>query len=147
MEMKKRVWRTSNTTALICCIRVVSVQHRLGTCGHGEIAVRGSWPSGDLQAHSHMVIPGNYRQRGGRQASSPEAGAIDTQRLHVIARVSDRRLEIGQPPHPQHSERASVKSMACPACERAKCTSRLSHSRMRWNLQDGCNIRNRGWVY
>ena len=36
-EMKKKALRTSNTTALISCIRVVNVQHWLGTCGQDEI--------------------------------------------------------------------------------------------------------------
>ena len=126
MEMKKRVWRTSKTTALIWCI----LQHRLGTCGQGEIAVRGPWLSVDRQAHSHMVIPGGCRQCGGRQAPVPEAGALNTNTLHVIASVSDKTSRSGR----VKSYRRFTQSLDVPNDPAAKEFAR-------------CNVRNRGWEY
>ena len=62
-EMKKRGLRTSNITALICCICVVNVWHRLGTCAQGEINGEGldvgEWAGGRTATWSFPEVTGS----------------------------------------------------------------------------------------
>ena len=71
--------RTSNTTALTSCIRVVNVKHRHRTCKQDEVREGQS-----MRDTATLVIAGSYRQRGNRQALNPEAGTTDGEKFHVI---------------------------------------------------------------
>ena len=100
-EKKKRgrwdekVLRTSNTTALICCIRVVNVQHRHGTCRQGEIGegVVDEWAG--AQPHGHYrKLPAMCKSA---DAFCRKPAPSTTEGVHVIEQPSYLSSSLSEP--------------------------------------------------